>query len=83
MLGVPEQEYPNSIKQLEEHPSPLAEFESSHCSPELIIPLPHNGVSVWHVEEQPSPLFVLPSSHCSPVSVMEFPQMGFELVVEL
>ena len=32
-----------SNKHVEEHPSPLAVFPSSHCSPDSLTPFPHTG----------------------------------------
>src|ERR1041384_6874230 len=66
-----------SIRQLDEQPSPLTVFPSSHCSPSSTEPLPHTG-SVWPVPTQfsvqvpmsvssPGPL-PLPTTSPSPVS---------------
>lgn len=80
--------YPASTLQLDEHPSPLFTFPSSHCSLPTTNPSPQidlhcevastkmhlKPVYIWQVEEQPSPLFRLPSSHSYPVSRIVFPQ---------
>src|SRR3989344_773832 len=52
-----------SVLHVLEHPSPLALFPSSHCSPDCLIPSPQN--STTHCALQPSPETVLLSSHCS------------------
>jgi hypothetical protein len=62
-LGVPEHEYPVSIRHPAEHPSLLVIFSSSQVSPLLTKPSPHTGIV--QIEVQLSPSALLPSSQAS------------------
>lgn len=65
--------YGFSRKQFGSQPSPGARLPSSHCSPDVTIPLPHDvGVQL---ASQPSPLFGLASSHISAPATMPLPQL--------
>ena len=65
----------SSSWQVNEQPSPLCVFLSSHCSPASLSPLPQT-LSKAHRAEHPSPLIVFPSSQLSVPSGIPLPQRG-------
>jgi hypothetical protein len=77
----------DSRRQMEEHPSPLERFPSSHSSVPVLAPSPHLALqmlgfpeqdqpcSTRHRSEQPSNGLLLESSHCSVPAGMPSPQV--------
>ena len=63
LFALPSPQY--GVRQELEQSSKSFWLLSSHCSPKLTYPSPHNGLE--HTEVHPSPLVVLPSSHCSEI----------------
>jgi hypothetical protein len=83
----PDHEYPVSTIQVDEHPSPFAEFPSSQASLPILSPSPQiveqtegapaheYPASICQLCDHPSPLVLPPSSQVSPESVTPFQQV--------